>query len=179
MLARGGIETNTRILNSHTDLILSLTKIASNAATQENTQDLKGMMLKILKSNLQIYELMLSMHTNLPHQIERQQPVMFLDACGRLSPVHLEFITSAEAFLAVLKVRFQDLGVRKIERGQFVLEEARTKRIVDLGRPWQVCFLPGQTIEMSMIVSQPESPKGICPSCQCEAAVNLAEAVQW
>lgn len=179
VLARRGIETNTNILNSHTDLILSLTTIASNAATQQNTQDLKDLMLKILKSNLQVYELMLNMHTNLPHQIARQQPLMFLDACGRLSPVHLEFITSAEAFLAVLKVRFKHLGVRKIERGQFVLEEARTKRTIDLRRPWETCFLPGQRIEMSMVFSQIETSKSTCPSCQWEVIADPAKAIQW
>lgn len=153
--------------------------VPSNTATQEDTEDLKDLVLKIVKSNLQIYNLMLSMHTKLPHQVERQQPVMFLDACGRLSPIHLEFITSAEAFLAVLKVQFQDLGVRKIERGQFVLEEAQTKRTIDLRRPWESCFLPGQRIEMSMVFTQLGTPKSSCPSCQCEASTDPAEAIQW
>ncbi|KAL2043566.1 hypothetical protein N7G274_003873 [Stereocaulon virgatum] len=48
------IQANQRILNTHTDSILTLTKIATNAATHEHTQDLKELMLKILKTNLQI-----------------------------------------------------------------------------------------------------------------------------
>lgn len=136
-------------------------------------------MLKVLKTNLQIYEMVLNMHVNLPQQIERQQPVMFLDACGRLSPIHLEFISSAEAFLAVLKIRFQDAGLRKIKRGQFALEEAGTKRTVDLGRPWHTCFLPGQKIDMSMVFSQPETPKSTCPGCQYETEGKNAEDIEW
>ncbi len=178
-VASQGIESNRQILNSHTDLILALTKVASSAATQEQNQDLKDSMLKILKTNLQIYDIILNMQANLPQQMERQQPVSFLDACGRLSLVHLEFITSAEAFLAVLKIRFQDAGLRKIEKGQFALEETRSKRRIDLRRPWHTCFLPGQKIDMSMIFSRLESAKVTCPGCQHEATSQTTEDVEW
>lgn len=136
-------------------------------------------MLKILKTNLQLYDIILSMQANLPQQMERQQPVLFLDACGRLSPVHLEFITSAEAFLAVLKIRFQDAGLRKIEKGQFALEETRSKRQIDLRRPWQTCLLPGQKIDMSMIFSRVESARFTCPGCQHEAGSKTTQDVEW
>jgi len=179
MLANRGIETNKQILNSHTDLILTLTKVASGAATQEHTRELQDLMLKVLKSNLQMYDMILNMHASLPQQVERQQPVMFLDACGRLSPVHLEFITSAEAFLAVLKIRFQGIGLRKVEKGQCALEEAKSKRIIDLRRPWHTCFLPGLKVDMSMIFSQLETAKSTCPGCQCESEGDAAEDVEW
>ena len=178
-LANQGINTNRQILNTHTDLILALTKVATNAATQEHTDELKDLMLKVLKANLQMYDLVLSMQATLPLQIERQRPVLFLDACGRLSPIHLEFITSAEAFIAVLKVRFKDAGLKKIEKGHFVLEEARTKRLVDLRRPWHTCFLPGQKIDMSMVFSQADNPRSTCPGCQYESSTNTTEDVEW
>lgn len=175
------MESKRVILDSHTDLILTLTKIASSAATQEQSQDLRELMLKILKSNLQIYDIVFHMQMNLPLQVERQQPVIFLDACARLSPVHLEFITSAEAFLAVLKVRFQHAGLRKIEKGQFALEESRTRRIIDLRQPWHACFLPGQKIDMSMIFSEPGDGERtqICPGCRHNLASNEIGEVDW
>ena len=173
------IDSNREILNSHTDLILSLTRITNHAATQEQNRDLKDIMLKILRTNIQIYEIVLNMHSHLPHQVERQQPVLFLDACNRLAPVHLEFITSANAFLAVLIDRFKDAGSRKIRRGEFVLEEARSKRLIDLRRPWHTCFLPGQKIAMSMSFSQPKSTNATCPGCQCEAESHTGEDIEW
>ena len=173
VLASQGIDTNKQILNTHTDLILTLTKVATNAATQEY------LMLKALKANLQMYDLVLSMQATLPVQIERQRPVLFLDACGRLSPIRLEFITSAEAFIAVLKVRFKDAGLKKIEKGHFFLEEARTKRLVDLRRPWHTCFLPGQKIDKSMVFSQAENPRSTCPGCQYESSANTTGDVEW
>ena len=136
-----GINANRYILNSHTDLILSLTRVMNNAATPEQNEDLRDIVLKILKANVQIFDMVLNMQANLPQQVERQQPVLFLDAFNRLSPVHLEFITSAEAFVAVPKVRFQDAGLRKIERGQYSLKEACSNRKIDLQRPWHTRFL--------------------------------------
>lgn len=119
------------------------------------------------------------MQTALPHQIERERPIELLDACGRLCPVHLEFITSAEAFVAVLKVRFKDAGLQKIERGQFALENSQTKRLVDLQRPWHMCMLPGQKIDMSMIFSQAEVPRSTCPGCHYENTSADHEDVEW
>ena len=173
------IQANQQMLNTHTDLILTLTKIATNAATHEHTQDLKELMLKILKTNLQIYDMVINIQSTLPQQVERERPVLFLDACGRLSPVHLEFITSTEAFLAVLKVRFKDTGLQKIEKGQFVLEEARTKQQVDLRRPWHMCFLPGQKIDMSMLFSLTTTATATCPGCQYESLGDPAMDVEW
>ena len=109
------MESNRAILDSHTDLILTLTKIASSAATQEQSQDLKDIMLKILKTNLQTYDIVLNMQMKLPLQIERQQPVMFLDACGRLSPVHLEFLRSDFGMLDFEKLRRGNLLWRNPE----------------------------------------------------------------
>lgn len=136
-------------------------------------------MVEVLRTNLQLYDMVLSLQANLPQQIERQRPVLFLDACGYLSPVHLEFITSAEAFLAVLKVRFKDAGLQKIERGQFALENAQTKRAVDLKRPWHLCMLPGQRIDMSMIFSESDVLGSTCPGCQRENTNAATEDVEW
>ena len=178
-VANNGIKTNQQLLNSHTDLLLSLAKVANNAPTQAGAQELQEIMIKVLKTNLQIYHMILNLQTNLPPQIERERPVILLDACGHLCPVHLDFINSAEAFLAVLKVRFKDIGLQKIERGQFALENAQTKRLIDLRRPWHTCMLPGQRIDMSMIFSQADVPRSTCPGCRHENSNANTEDVEW
>jgi hypothetical protein len=70
------------------------------------------------QKSLQILEVI---HSNLPSQITQQQPVIFRDALDRVAPIHLEWINSWEAFLAVLKVRFKERGLRKIENMEFAL----------------------------------------------------------
>jgi hypothetical protein len=49
--------------------------------------------------NVKIFKVVLDIQniiTRIPGQIERQQPVYFVDALGRHTPFHLEFITCPE-----------------------------------------------------------------------------------
>ena len=174
-----GIRTTHQTLTSHTDLLVSIAQVASRASTQENNRELQEIMLRMLKTNLEIYDLMLKLQTDLPRQVERERPVTLQDACGRFCPVHLDFIDSAEAFIAVLKVRFKDVGLQKVERGQFALENAQTKRPIDLQKPWRTCMLPGQRIDMSMIFSQAGLPGATCPGCHCNNTTTNSSEVEW
>ncbi len=118
--------------------------------------------------------------SSLPPQIERQQPVLLLDACGRLAPMHLEFINSKEAFLAVLRVRFKNRGLSKIERGEFAIQETGAKRDIDLSLPWEICIFPGQKIDMSMIFKQAKAGRSdTCPACKRPCAETIDEDVEW
>jgi hypothetical protein len=58
------------------------------------------------ETNMKIYSIVLDLQKlqhDLPAQIDRQQPVLFEDAHGRVAPFHVEFIISFE-------VRFIDSG---------------------------------------------------------------------
>jgi hypothetical protein len=53
------------------------------------------------------------------------------DAIGRIAPVHLQFVTSWDAFNAVLEIRFRDLqGFKKVKDKQYGLRNKATKRDV-------------------------------------------------
>ncbi|KAF8848553.1 hypothetical protein BDZ45DRAFT_810680 [Acephala macrosclerotiorum] len=86
----------------------------------------------------------------IPPQIHLQKPVTFTDALGRVAPIHLDFINSAEALLAVLKVRFKHVGLSKVERKEFALLEEHSDRTLDLGRPWESVMFPGQHVNMTV-----------------------------
>jgi hypothetical protein len=45
--------------------------------------------------------------------------VIFLDALSGVAPIHLDWIDSWDAFLAVLEVRFKSLGHSKVKRRKF------------------------------------------------------------
>lgn len=119
------------------------------------------------------------MQTSLPPQIERQQPVYFLDACGFLAPFHLEFIKSWEAFIAVLNVNFKTRGLKLIERQQFVLEDAHSKRVLDLSRPWETCFFPNQHVNMDALFDEQERGGNSCPVCQYQEPAATDQAIDW
>jgi hypothetical protein len=56
--------------------------------------------------------------------------------------------------VAVLKVNFKHHGnsAEKIEKGEFAIEDVATRRDIDLNTNWELCFSPGQRVEMSMVV---------------------------
>jgi hypothetical protein len=89
----------------------------------------------------------------IPGQVQRQQPVCLIDPFNRESPFHLEFIRSAEALLAVLKVNLKESGCgpEMIDRREFVIEESGTQTAIDIAGPWDTLFYPGQRVAMSMI----------------------------
>ncbi|KAF2802488.1 uncharacterized protein BDZ99DRAFT_551327 [Mytilinidion resinicola] len=172
---RARITGHTSAINM---LLLTTQLIATEGATREQNDDLRDLMTEVLKTNLQTYELVLKMQTAIPPQVERQQPVYFLDACGQLAPFHLEFISSTEAFLAVLKVKFRDRGARKIERSEFVLEDTITNREIDLRRPWDICFRPGQRVSMSMCFND-FNANIECPACHTSISAQTDQAIDW
>ena len=55
-----------------------------------------------------------------------------------------------------------------------MIRETTTKRIVDLTQDWDLCFLPGQKVDMSMLFERAGQQTSICPSCQniCVEAQN-------
>lgn len=81
--------------------------------------------------------------------------------------------------MAVLKVRFKDIGLRKIETGQFALEDTTRKRSLRLSDAWSTTVRPGQHISMSMILRLQWYPNNSCPSCGQENGKSDEMEVEW
>jgi len=81
----------------------------------------------------------------------------------------------------VLKVNFKKVGraAEKIENGEFAMNDASTKHDIDLGTDWDVCFFPGQRVEMSMVFEQQQNTGNQCPTCQemCDPSNDLD--IEW
>jgi hypothetical protein len=58
-----------------------------------------------------------------------------LDALDRLAFIHLEWINSWEAFMAVLKVGFEHVSLHMVESGHFALQATRIKQDIGKRRP--------------------------------------------
>jgi hypothetical protein len=138
---------------------------------------------KIVQTNLQVFQMIFDIHQyilQVPPNVNRQQPVYMIDAFGRESPFHLEFVRSTEAFMAILKVNFKSNGGQKIDRGEFVIEDDRTKRDVDFTRDWDSCFSPGQRVSMSMVFKGVNRPTmATCPGCGTESGSAPDREVMW
>jgi len=135
-------------------------------------------------SSLHSYKLLERLCTAIPAQVLRQQPVMFRDALDRVAPIHLEWINSREAFMAVLKVRFKDFGLHKIQNGEFALQDTGSADDIDLSdisRPWDLIFVPGQQVDMSVTFKRRDQANSIlCPACSQEHLGQSSEVdITW
>ncbi|KAF8846634.1 hypothetical protein BDZ45DRAFT_755822 [Acephala macrosclerotiorum] len=120
----------------------------------------------------------IQIQATVPPQVLFQAPVTFLDALGRLAPIQLDFITSAEAFIAVIKIRFRNIGLKKIEQEEYLLSDPHRKRKLDLKLPWETVMTPGQRVEMSMIFSK-EEMQTTCPTCRKENVGPKDSEIAW
>lgn len=99
------------------------------------------------------------------------QAFILEDAIGRVTPVHLQFVNSWEAFDAILEARFRGIqGLRKIQSKHFTLQEKKTGREVSREWNWEGAFISGQHIDMSLIFQHEAQDHSVrseecCPSC--------------
>jgi hypothetical protein len=77
----------------------------------------------------------------------------------------------------VLQSNFKNIGssAKKIERGEFAMQDTATKRDVDLSSPWETCFRPGQRVAMSMIFNSAKASNMYCPTCNEDNGDDFAE----
>ena len=148
----------------------------------QQSKQLLEMTTQVLRTNVQVFQVVAELHNiikRIPGQVERQQPVFLIDGLGRASPFHLEFIRSAEAFVAVLAVNFRKLGDdKKILNREFVIEDSSSKQDIDLEADWDLCFSPGQRVEMSMVYQQLEV-SSTCPYCRTDCSSYEDRETEW
>ena len=125
---------------------------------------------KQLMQGIEDTRMMLQLQANVPPQVMLQQPVIFLDPFGKTAPFHLDFIDSSECFIAVLKARFSSAGVStaglsKLDNHEFLIQDSRRNRPIDLKKNWASVFKPGQNVDMSMIFHRFACPSSTCPVC--------------
>jgi hypothetical protein len=149
--------------------------------------ELKSMMNRIFRTNVETYEAVVAIQRVLPSHLERsmfRDPFILEDAIGRISPVHMDFINSWEAFDAILRLRFQDVqGFKKVQNNEYVLQEHATKREIKRTRRWDVAFMPGQRVDMSLVFVKAEkaeeTPSTSCPNCRATSTKSQDSEVQW
>jgi len=79
-----------------------------------------------------------------------------------------------------LERRFEATGTNKILRKEYALEDTKTKRQIDLTKPWDTLFYPGMHVGMDMIFVDPQHIyKNNCPACQTPSSCNLDVDVIW
>ncbi|KAI9810302.1 MAG: hypothetical protein M1827_006352 [Pycnora praestabilis] len=114
----------------------------------------------------------------IPQQVVRQQPITVEDARGRRYPFHLELINSWEEFEGLLKLKLKDpTSQQKIARGEYIIQDTRTKRDLPRSRAWETCLRPGQCVNMSMVFHREKMSDLLCTACWAKDMVRVRETV--
>lgn len=123
--------------------------------------DASGRTLAML---VQVFTMVGQIHSaviSVPAQVLWQKPVEFWDPFGRLRPFHLDLVKSREHLLSFLMVDMEQAGCNENDKalfrsGSYNFSELRPGDIwfgrgINLDRPWEQCFYPGQTVAMTMV----------------------------
>jgi hypothetical protein len=72
-------------------------------------------------------------------------------------------------------------GAKKIKNGEFAIQDAATKRDIDLKSVWETCFIPGQHVIMNMVFNSAKSSNMCCPKCNDNNGDNVTqdEDIEW
>lgn len=171
-------------INQHYSVITYAMKgikasITNSIATGEHilrsTSEIVSSNFRIYQTVMKIYDLMLTM----PMQVLREQPVYFEDAYGKQAPFYLEFVYSADVLQDWLMRRFEGLGSLKIKRGEYVLEDSKTNRAIDLKQNWYSLFRPGMQVAMDMVFEQLTAESSVCPGCGARCGDSLDRRCTW
>jgi hypothetical protein len=166
---KDGLENVNRNIEAGNSILGNLSETIKLDWIRHFGSELMGLMRSAMMVNFATYRAVICLQSALPSRLERGligDPVILEDPIGRIASVHLQFIDSWDAFHSVLEVRFRNMpGHRKLKQRRYALQVGGTGRDVELSRPWQNAFLPGQRIEMSFIFED-RSGGNTCPGCQ-------------
>jgi hypothetical protein len=186
------IDSNTVILQSFiTDILpktISHFTSVSNmwTAIQNQTMALTQLTAEIKHVVLEVHDIsshslsaIKSLQDAIPPQVY-QKPVYFVDAAGDPAPFLIEFIDCWDAFEAVLKIRFKDRGLLRIEQRYYNLEDGPTNQEIIRSMPFNRCFRPGRFVNMNVLCRQ-DAKSDVCPSCRLEQACAKSDKrdVEW
>ena len=90
------------------------------------------------------------------------------DAIGRITPVDMVFVSSWDAFEAMLEGCFREFpGHKMVARKQYVFQDQKTNRDIKRSIPWSGALVPGQYINMGLIFRKRSSKnkRFWCPYC--------------
>lgn len=182
----------TQFLTSQTDQIASISATVARLEDRHKTDateanQLRSLATNVMEANIKIFTTtalqMQQLLSNIPAQVDLQQPVFFEDAHGIPARLCLEWFNSLAAFQAGLEAHFQDMpGLKKVKNLEYALEDVGSKRKIDLTKSWRSIFRPGRRVNMSMVFPQTQAQSSSCPGCFSENVIaggDTNDEIQW
>ncbi|KAL7942116.1 nucleoside phosphorylase domain-containing protein [Trichoderma barbatum] len=167
ILSEFGVTITGTLRESESEILVARLQ-AENSSLQENIAYLRQQASKLMHFMGLI-----------PRQISYDGCVTVIDALNRPIRFYLETIRTKLLFIEVLKGMFDNLGLSKIEREEWLLEDRDTRKLLDLKESWGSLIRPGQTLYMSMIFRRRKTSSTECPSCHLENLGDPQEQITW
>ena len=81
----------------------------------------------------------------------------------------------------MLELNFEKLGfaAEKIRNDEFAIEDSMTKQDIDLQGDWEMCFRPGQKVDMSMLFDRNMDFPSSCPRCRHSCDGRAEDDIEW
>ncbi|KAL2803349.1 nucleoside phosphorylase domain-containing protein [Aspergillus granulosus] len=115
----------------------------------------------------------------MPPQMKSPEHVTVIDARNRRIRFFLDTISSVELFTVILEEKFKDLGLEKIKRREWYLQDHHTGKRLDLTKPWESLIWPGQLLDMTMIFRRRNISSTQCPACHSDNLCDPEKQVTW
>ena len=157
--------------------------------------ELRSLIQQVIRVSFRNYRLLVRIDKAVTAGICRpmtEEPIIFEDALGRIAPIHLRFISSWEAFDAILLIRFKNrAGFEMVKRKEYTLHEQSTNREIDQAADWDTSIIPGEKINMSLTFKIDSSQQrrasrkrrrsldANCPYCYATSSQPAGSVVQW
>ncbi|KAK6537414.1 hypothetical protein TWF694_011601 [Orbilia ellipsospora] len=174
---------NDKILASQTSIqnsLISLRDFGQQIISFLNSfpQEIRSLLQRILRTNVQIYFLLLHFQNNLtkgPSMLSDSN-IFFEDALGRNRSLPYEWFRHWETFEGLLRAEFHDLpGESKVASGSYRLLDNRNKNQLITKENWKRVVFPGSTLLMAIVLENIRFRGRICPRPSCQNKLPSSE----
>jgi hypothetical protein len=104
------------------------------------------------------------------------------DAIGRITRVDMIFVSSWDAFHAMLEGCFREFpGHKMVARKQYVFQDQKTNTEIKRSIPWSGALVPGQYINMGLVFRKRSSKnkRSGCPYCHLALEQSQDGLIPW
>jgi hypothetical protein len=148
--------------------------------------EIRDLLQKILRVNLQLYWMLTKIQSNLTKSPTTllESNILFEDAMGRVQSLPYEWFRHWETFEGLLKVDFKNIpGESKVLDGSYHLSDNSNRGQLICKENWAHTVIPGSTILMSMIMTELRWRRGLCPRPSCQkvtsSSVTSNSTITW
>ena len=146
--------------------------------------ELKGLVSQVFTMNGTTLSAVQRIEERLPSKSEMALIRTFVleDAIGRVTRIDMMFVSSWDAFDAMLEGCFRAYpGHKKVAKKEYVFHDQKTNREIVRSTPWSGSIVPGQQVNMGLIFRRRQRKEldYLCPGCKVPLEESENTIMSW